>query len=205
MSTIHPAFQFGLTYPAFGKVPRLNREMVITEKLDGTNGLIAITDDGQICAGSRNRWLTPENDNFGFARWVEGNKTELLKLGPGLHYGEWWGAGIQRNYGLKEKRFSLFNASRWMDMPGGGVSPMQADGVGTVIHGISVVPILARGPFNSEHVAKVIEVLREHGSFAAPHFMDPEGVIVYHEASGKIFKVTCKNDESPKTKVDAAG
>ncbi len=29
-------------YPAFGKIPRLNREVVITEKIDGTNGLISI-------------------------------------------------------------------------------------------------------------------------------------------------------------------
>ncbi len=61
--------------------------------------------------GSRTRWITAQDDNHGFARWVEGNKQELLKLGAGRHFGEWWGSGIQRGYGLQkgEKRFSLFN------------------------------------------------------------------------------------------------
>jgi hypothetical protein len=64
---------------------------------------------------SRSRWITPDDDNFGFAAWVEANRDELLTLGPGRHFGEWWGSGIQRGYGLPkgEKRFSLFNVSRW--------------------------------------------------------------------------------------------
>ena len=52
-------------------------------------------------------------DNHGFARWVSENAEELLKLGEGRHYGEWHGKGIQRGYGLEEKRFSLFNVTRW--------------------------------------------------------------------------------------------
>jgi hypothetical protein len=31
-----------MTYPAFGKIPRLHRPVVITEKIDGTNGLMSI-------------------------------------------------------------------------------------------------------------------------------------------------------------------
>jgi len=100
-------------FVAFPKIARLSRECVISEKIDGTSAQILITDDGQIKAGSRSRWLTPENDNFGFAAWVADNKEELLTLGVGRHFGEWWGEGIQRNYGLKERRFSLFNTIRW--------------------------------------------------------------------------------------------
>ena len=100
-------------FKEFPKMARLSREIVITEKIDGTNSQILITEDGDIFAGSRTRWITPENDNYGFAKWVEGNKSELLNMGPGTHFGEWWGNGIQRNYGLKEKRFSLFNTIRW--------------------------------------------------------------------------------------------
>jgi hypothetical protein len=87
--------------------------MIVTEKLDGTNAQVHITDDGRIFAGSRNRWITPDADNFGFARWVAEHEEELRALGPGSHYGEWWGSGIQRRYGLDEKRFSLFNVGRW--------------------------------------------------------------------------------------------
>jgi len=33
------------------------------------------------------------------------------------------------------------------------------------------------------------------GSYAAPGFMQPEGVVVYHKASGQVFKKTPdKND-----------
>lgn len=50
---------------------------------------------------SRTRWITPEDDNYGFAKWANENKEELLKLGIGQHFGEWWGSGIQRGYNLQ--------------------------------------------------------------------------------------------------------
>ena len=64
----------------FPKIPRLSREIVITEKIDGTNGVIYIGEDGEFLVGSRTRWITPETDNHGFAKWVLANKEELLKL-----------------------------------------------------------------------------------------------------------------------------
>ena len=67
----------------FRKIPRLSRTVVITEKIDGTNGCIYIGEDGDFLVGSRTRWITPETDNHGFARWCVENKEELLKLGPG--------------------------------------------------------------------------------------------------------------------------
>lgn len=102
-------------FKSFTKIPRLSREIVITEKIDGTNACIYIDETtNEMLVGSRTRWITPQSDNFGFAAWVEQNKEELYKLGPGYHYGEWWGKGIQRGYGLNERRFSLFNISRWI-------------------------------------------------------------------------------------------
>lgn len=78
-------------FQPFPKLSRLFREITITEKLDGTNSSIFIDENNQIFAASRNRWITPESDNFGFARWVETRKSELLELGPGHHFGEWVG------------------------------------------------------------------------------------------------------------------
>ena len=57
-----------MEFRKFNKIARLSREIVVTEKIDGTNGLIAIGEDGEFQVGSRNQWITPENDNFGFAR-----------------------------------------------------------------------------------------------------------------------------------------
>jgi hypothetical protein len=104
-----------LEFSEFPKMARLSREVIITEKIDGTNAQILITKDNRLLTGSRTRWITPNDDNYGFAKWVEENREEVLKLGIGRHFGEWWGSGIQRGYNLPkgEKRFSLFNVSRW--------------------------------------------------------------------------------------------
>lgn len=167
----------------FPKIARLSREVIITEKLDGTNAQIFIGDDGSIRAGSRNRWLTVAEDNFGFARWVEEHAADLRQLGPGRHFGEWWGSGIQRRYSLTEKRFSLFNVSRWA-----GERPACCH----------VVPVLYRGNFDTAAVEGCIDVLRSHGSVAAPGFMNPEGVIVFHVAANIGFKKTLHKDDVPK-------
>ena len=192
-----------IAHPAFPKVPRLNRDIVITEKLDGTNGIVHIDELGNVSAGSRNRWLTPENDNYGFAKWVEVNTTELLKLGPGTHYGEWWGAGIQRRYGLTEKRFSLFNVGRWRTVDGALYNYHDDPTFSNPIHGVSVVPVLASGLFDSAFIESTLENLRINGSVAAPGFNQPEGIVVFHGASHQLFKVTCVADSLPKGKVDA--
>lgn len=203
-----------MDFEGFGKIPRLFRGCVITEKLDGTNAQVNIVrgfssdcdyqednfdpryvfeinngDDTShfIYAGSRNRYVTRENDNYGFAQWVHDNAAELLKLGEGRHFGEWWGQGIQRGYGLKEKRFSLFNVHRWAD---DAVRPASCH----------VVPVLYQGPFDTCLVMDSLEKLRQAGSVAVPGWMKPEGVIVYHTAADSMFKVTCEKDEAPKGK-----
>ena len=59
-----------MTFVAFPKIARLSRECEITEKLDGTNASITITEDGQFLTASRTRWITPADDHYGFARWA---------------------------------------------------------------------------------------------------------------------------------------
>jgi len=177
----------------FNKIARLSREIVVTEKIDGTNALVYITELGEIHAGSRTRWITPEQDNYGFARWVDGNKEELLKLGPGKHFGEWWGQGVQRNYGLKEKRWSLFNTGKWSR------NPILEDGQVYPPECCYVVPVLYRGPFIYDDIKIALDLLRIYGSVAAPSFMKPEGIVVYHTAANFYFKKTIEKDEVPKT------
>ncbi len=169
----------------FPKMPRLNRECIITEKIDGTNACIRITEDGRFLTGSRSRWITPEDDNYGFSRWAHANKDQLMELGVGTHFGEWWGLGCQRGYGLKEKRFSLFNTTRWGEF-----------GLPECCH---LVPVLYRGVFDTLEVTKAVNFLRVNGSVAAPGFMKPEGVICFHVALGMGFKTTLEKDELPKS------
>ncbi len=145
-------------FQAWPKIPRWeNESYVITEKIDGTNGCIIVTDHGDIFAQSRSRVLdeSSDGDNYGFCKWVRGNKDELLRLGVGYHFGEWWGKGIQRNYGLTERRFSLFNI--WHpDIP----------------ECCSKVPVVEKG------LDRALIRLKEMGSIAAPGFMNPEGLVM---------------------------
>ena len=119
-----------MEFKGWPKTPRLENElMVITEKIDGTNACVifhevykgdshnAITTlpyEGDLEIGvwaqSRTRLIYPEDDNFGFAKYVKENAEELFfLLGMGRHFGEWWGQGIQRTYGADRKYFSIFN------------------------------------------------------------------------------------------------
>jgi RNA ligase len=167
----------------FPKIARLNRDVIVTEKLDGTNAQVYIDDVGEnVYAGSRTRWIQPGDDNFGFAKWVQENRDELIKLGPGSHFGEWWGSGIQRSYGLKEKRFSLFNVKRWS--------------AGSLPACCGVVPTLWEGLFADLRPWTILKELELSGSVAAPGFMKPEGIVVFHVASNGLYKMTLdKNDQ----------
>lgn len=66
-------------------------KIYIFPKLDGTNAVIWC-DEGQVCAGSRNRQITVESDNHGFAAKVktwENSLLEIFKLYPSfILYGE---------------------------------------------------------------------------------------------------------------------
>lgn len=188
-------------------MPRLSREVVITEKIDGTNAQVFITEDGDLFAGSRTRWITPADDNYGFAAWAEAHKEELLQLGPGQHFGEWWGQGIQRKYGLNEKRFSLFNTGRWAaTAPAPAWHPLSINpdllGSTKAPSCCHVVPVLATGLFDDIDFDYITHgVLATDGSIAAPGFMNPEGIIVFHTAANKGFKMTIHGDDQPKSKL----
>ncbi len=173
-------------FKQFQKIGRLSREIIITEKIDGTNGLIEIGEDGSFQIGSRTQWITPERDNYGFARWAVEHKDELIAgLGAGRHFGEWWGQGIQRKYGLAEKRWSLFNTHRW-----GETRPACCH----------VVPVLYRGAFDTNEIDKVMAALQGGGSVAAPGFRNPEGIVIYHAQANVLFKKTFEKDDAGKGK-----
>ncbi|HDZ39740.1 MAG TPA: hypothetical protein ENH62_15925 [Marinobacter sp.] len=174
-----------MEFQKFPKIPRYKRTVIVTEKIDGTNAQIFIGEDGQILIGSRNRWISTEDDNYGFADWVRGHEYELLKLGPGRHFGEWWGSGIQRGYGLDHKRFSLFNVGRWKEPA-------------TLPERVHVVPILWQGQVEDLNVPHLMAKLKLGGSWAAPGFYNPEGIVVYHTAAKQCFKVTYDHDEKGK-------
>lgn len=208
-----------IEFQEFPKVSRLSREMIITEKLDGTNAQVYIWEDTnesvpkyqselKIIAGSRTKWLTLKEDNYGFAKWVNDNKQDLLNLGIGRHFGEWWGSGIQRGYNLTkgDKRFSLFNTLRWCKFD--EEPKVRKDGnFGDIKYQeilpqcCHLVPELYKGMFDTIEVERQLHDLRIYGSKASPGFMKPEGVVVFHTAGNFGFKKTIYKDEIPKSLV----
>lgn len=182
-------------FTGWPKIHRLSRQCIITEKLDGTNAQVYIDDEGNVFAGSRTRWVTPTSDNFGFATWVRDNASKLVQLGPGRHFGEWYGKGIQRGYGLDHRRFALFNVGRWRDPKAiHNMLNAQEDCPPCC----TVVPVLWSGPFMTDLIEETLRILQIEGSAAAPGFMNPEGIVVCHTASRTMYKKTFENDEGGK-------
>lgn len=180
-------------FKAFPKIPRWNRDVIITEKLDGTNAQVIVTENGDVLAASRTRFIKVGDDNYGFAAWVEANKEQLKTLGVGRHYGEWYGSGIQRTYGLAEKRFALFNPKRYARFG----HPTE-DGQISVPPCCEVIMPLFEGRLTEEIYGGIVREMTECGSYHVPGFMKPEGFIIYHTAANQMFKVILENDDLPK-------
>lgn len=201
-----------IQFEAWPKTPRLFKEpAIVSEKMDGTNAAIGIADgnwgdendpfayvsvDGQpytVYAQSRNRIIAPVSltgekgsDNYNFAEFVFSHAEVLARtLGVGLHFGEWWGAGIARNYGQTRRYFSLFNTSRWKHLD----VPQAREDLG-IPDEIRVVPVMNINTLDTGVIRDCLQYLKEEGSIAAPGFMNPEGICVFLPGIGRTFKVT---------------
>lgn len=183
-----------MEFKAFPKIERFGKaQMQITQKIHGTNAQVFIIDLGEVPSefeagvqesadktgalivdgrlyrlycGSRTRWIYPGDDNYGFAAFVHSHKEEFIrKLGPGQHFGEWAGLGINSGEGLTEKRFVLFDF--WKYPPERELPP-----------GCMVIPVLYQGPVDLTKITAHMEDLKKNGSRLVPGFMRPEGVVV---------------------------
>lgn len=189
-----------LEFVSFPKIGRVSATATITEKIDGTNGQLLFNEEGRMLVGSRKREVFPEGtvweeyadfpdkgtDNFGFALWAYARRPDLFKfLGPGRHYGEWAGQGIQRTYGMDEKRFYLFNTARFG--PGRQEIPEHL-----AEQGLDSVPVLYEGPFGTDSAADAMTDLLLEGS-RLNNFDNPEGIITYMHGLKVYSKMTFDN------------
>jgi hypothetical protein len=207
-----PETIFDLEFAKFSSIGRLYRDVTITEKIDGMNACIVIKElsgddlyrnaltvvkgssyypDQRFAIGvqSRKQFLSVDNDIQGLAAWVYANALELvLALGPGYHYGEWWGRNINRSYHQKRNWFSLFNTKRW-----------NKDNVGH-IDGLLTVPVLYSGPYADWVNEMQLHRLETQGSFAAKEVdaraldFRAEGIVGWHTALDTYYKVTLDGD-----------
>lgn len=182
----------------FPKIARLRREVVITEKIDGTNSCIFVpeTAEDPILAGKRTGWIAPgPTDNFWFAQWVSDHSDELRTgLGPGLHFGEWWGERINRRYAIvKGRKFSLFNTERWH--PASCANVLYGEKSIAAPACCDVVPVLLRTDrLRDADVEQALQSLASGGSIAAPG-CKAEGLVIFHTAARTAFKVTLEKDD----------
>jgi hypothetical protein len=185
-------------FRAWPKIARLRRPVVITEKIDGTNACVYVPEDpaAPLVAGKRTSWIFPgPTDNHGFAAWVQDHADELRTLGPGTHFGEWWGPRIGKRYPTAtENQFSLFNTERWDD--NGPIARPSCCGV------VPVLTTLSR--IDDSTIESVLIILRTSGSVAAPG-CKAEGVVVFHTASRVAYKVTLEKDDEWKGSTEGSG
>jgi hypothetical protein len=195
-------------FKGWGSTTRENKNKTITEKLDGTNACVVIY-NGKVTAQSRKRIVTPDDDNYGFAKWVDKNKEALLNtLGYGYHYGEWYGEGIQKNpLGIEGKRFALFHATKYTEGNGFDLSRVQ---------GLETVPLLHHGQCDVWTIPHIMQELEEYGSKVEgakvvgqietfPGFAihaKAEGIIVWNNETKTRTKILLENDAFHKFEVN---
>lgn len=93
-----------------------------TVKLHGTNSCIGLNvNTGELFTQSRERIITPGDDNYGFSSWANNSLSVKALLSYVLSsfdvketvhiYGEWAGTGIQKNVGIAQfnKSFYIFS------------------------------------------------------------------------------------------------
>jgi len=169
-----------LKYPSFPSIERIeNIRCFINEKIDGTNGMIEITKDA-LRFGSRNTYLSSKEDNHGFYKFCKEYITypvsdiiirRLYPNNPPTYpvriYGEWFGKGIQRTYGLKARYFMPFN-------------PYHADALTYCGVPYIVYPAeLYSGKFSVSQLELCMDDLKLRGSKVIEDYMNPEGVVIY--------------------------
>ena len=109
-----------------------------TVKLHGTNGGVRVSRSGVVAQG-RNRVLTIQNDNFGFAHFVAGRESLFNRIlitvtnscsDEVTFYGEWCGQGIQKKVAVASlpKMFVIFAAfnhttNEWLDIHSLSLAP----------------------------------------------------------------------------------
>jgi hypothetical protein len=198
-------------FKPWSKIFRLYGPAVITEKIDGTNAAVQIKKINisgpiemrptdvldydyatgkpgavyRLAAQSRKRIITPGEDNYGFAAWVQNNALALARtLGEGIHFGEWFGLGINRAYGMDSRAFALFNTRKWADLY---YDPKYLeDGA------LMSVPILkTTDNFSEDDLLEAVSLLEHQGSQVVEGlFSNPEGVVVYWPQADHMFKYT---------------
>lgn len=221
-----------MIFKDFNKIARLNRGMVVTEKIDGTNAQVYICGHETFVNNFSNETSDAQKEQF-LREYCIGMTEAGLYMFAGsrtrwIHpkddnYG--FAGWVQRN---SEELFKLGEGQHFGEWYGNGIQRrynltekrFALFNTGRWYDSIKenfespddkkspcplcceVVPVIYEGPFDNSKINEIIEDLRVNGSKAVPGFMKPEGIVVYHIASRTLYKVTLEKDNSPKSLVE---
>lgn len=112
---------------SFSSMRKKNMDKLMTFvtkiKLDGTNAAVQIAPNDDVIYQSRERIITPSDDNYGFAAWASTQQKNWISVASNVRYftgikdanvtiyGEWAGPGIQKNVAVSQipkKHFFIF-------------------------------------------------------------------------------------------------
>lgn len=139
------------------------RDYIIKIKLHGTNAAI-VKEGGVLHAQSRNRVITPDNDNAGFAQYVSTLDPMVFTEGA-VVYGEWAGPGVQKGDAvckIPQKTFFVFAVKDKF-----GVVSSDLDALKFFVPEVPQIMVLPKmgdlsfDPYNDIEVDKVAEELSE--------------------------------------------
>ncbi|TDB90937.1 hypothetical protein E1264_03790 [Actinomadura sp. KC216] len=208
-----------LEFKAWPKTPRLMKPMVVTEKIDGTNGCVVISRQQGWASPSHNFVTVPiENTADAYLVGAQSRK-RMLPMGPrGMDDLSWqkednsgfarWvrenatelaetlGEGYHYGewYGQKIQRGYGLSGRRFALFNVSRYADVVNDPTKDPIPGLETVPVLYEGEFDTRMVKYVYDDLMTNGSRAVPGYMNPEGVIVFHTASQQVYKYLGPDD-----------
>lgn len=214
-------------FEPFNKIPRLNRECFVTEKLDGTNAVVyvyhACQDEKCLSHGIDVSTLaesTPEKCAWcGKAPGLDlaaGSKNKWIRIGEDnagfaawveknkadlLTLGPGWHHGEWHGAGINGNRYGLTDKRFALFDRRWNESNEKFVGRPKCC---LVVPILYRGLFDTQTINTLVGMLRKNGSVMYPG-KPSEGVVVFVPQSQQGFKVTTVGDEMSKEEAKARG
>lgn len=107
IESFHNIVKAVTAYPHLAITPIRYRGKI---KLHGTNASVRVNDK-KIRSQSRTQIITPDNDNAGFAKWVEIHRDFFINLTNCTVFGEFCGPGIMKGTainGIPNKVFAIF-------------------------------------------------------------------------------------------------
>ena len=160
-------------------------EVVVTEKLHGTNGRFVVDADGRLHVGSHRTWKQVDGTTV-WARVAEQyGLREKLARHPGLvFFGEVYGSGVQdMTYGHTGGKLSLAFFDAFDSVTGDYLSHGAAE---TMLGELALptVPVLYRGPLDVALLSRLAEEDSVHGGIR-------EGVVVRPVVERVSMAVRC--------------